>query len=735
MARGGKAAPAEPAKATQIEDNKPPAVPVPGSDAPVRKIDSNTLVQLGQEFSDLFGRYAQDRRLVELKWTRNLRQYLGIYDPEIEKEIGGQRSRAYPRVTRIKCISTLSRIMNLMYPGNEKNWELTASSSHDMDPKDVAQAVADMVQQRQAQGVATPVTEDMLDYAIQQLADKRADQLSTLIEGQLNEIGGNQTLDIIALDRKVAWSGILYGLGVLEGPYVRTVETQGWVSSVPAQPGGQITYKPITRQVRKPQYDFCPVWDFYPDMSAKILGQGDGYFLRKIMGKSQVRKLANRDGFFPDQVKKYLSNNSQGNYKPREFEAELRSMGTKAHVNDSMKQDPQSKYEIIVWKGPVSARKLEQCGVQIPEDKLADDIDAEIWMIDQTVIKADMNPWAKLGLEVKTVHTFSFDEDDTSPIANGLPYVIRDSVMSIAAATRMTLDNASVTCGPNIEVNTAFMQAGQDVSGIEAYKIWLRDDDGPTAQFPAVRKVDIDGHLAELESLIKLFMDFADAESFVGPATGGDMQQMPSEPMRTAAGASMLRGEAALPFKDIIRNFDSYKQSMIEALVAFNRKFNPDLTQPATYNVVARGATSLIAKEVRGIQLDQLATTLTPEERDHIDERKFVEMRFAVRDMSSLLVPEEEAERKKQLREQQMAQAQDIATRLQVAQERQFLSQAFKNITQGQKNSAAADATSTQTAIGILEHGLPDGVNGDGTGTTPNNSKAGSQAPGNGAGA
>jgi hypothetical protein len=731
MARGGKAAaaaPAAPAQATVTQDQQPPAVTVEG-EAPVRKIDSQTLTALGQELGSLFVQYAADRRLTELKWLRNLRQYLGIYDPEIEREIGGSRSRAYPRVTRIKVVSTLSRIMNLMYPGNERNWELNASPCPEMDPADVAQAVSELVQERQGDGVPTPVTMEMVDYAVQRLADQRACELTKLIDDQLQEIGGNQTLDIIALDRKVALSGILYGLGVLEGPYVREIQKSGWMQVLPTQAGQQPTYKPIERTIRKPQYDFCSVWDFYPDMSAKTLWGVEGYFLRKVMGRSQVRKLADRDGFFADQVKKYLSNNTQGNYKPREFEVDLRSMGTKAHVNDSMKQDPQSKYEIIVWKGPVSARKLQQLGIQIAEDKLADDIEAEIWLIDNIVIRADMNPWRKLGMDVRTVHCFNFDEDDTSPIANGLPYVIRDSQMSVAAATRMTLDNASVTCGPNLEVNTSLMQPGQDLSGIEAYKIWLRDDDGPTSQYPAVRKVDVDGHLAELQSLIKLFMDFADAESFVGPATGGDMQSMPSEPMRTAAGASMLRGEAALPFKDIIRNFDTYKQSVIEALVAFNKKFNPALAPEGDYNVVARGATSLIAKEVRGAQLDQLAQTLRPEDWDNIDERKFLEQRFAVRDMSSLLLPEEEAERKKAQREASQAQMAQIAQRLQIAQERSLLSQAFKNITQGQKNSAAADAQSTGTAISILEHGLPDGVNDDG-----NDAKDGSQSSGSRAG-
>ena len=109
---------------------------------------------------------------------------------------------------------------------------------------------------------------------------------------------------------------------------------------------------------------------------------------------------------------------------------------------------------------------------------------------------------------------------------------------------------------------------------------------------------------------------------------------MPSEPMRSAAGASMLRGDAALPFKDIVRNFDSFTQSMINALVQFNRKFNPGRAAEGDYNVIARGATSLIAKEVRGMQIDQLLQTmptLAESVTTHTDERKFAEAVYKVR--------------------------------------------------------------------------------------------------------
>ena len=53
--------------------------------APVPVIRSEELRQLGQNLDKLFMQYVSDRRIAELKWLRNLRQYLGLYDPEIEK--------------------------------------------------------------------------------------------------------------------------------------------------------------------------------------------------------------------------------------------------------------------------------------------------------------------------------------------------------------------------------------------------------------------------------------------------------------------------------------------------------------------------------------------------------------------------------------------------------------------------------------------------------------------------
>ena len=688
------------APAVALSEQLPPDVMVEAPEtAPTPVIRAEELRSLGQNLDKLFLQYVSDRRVAELKWTRNLRQYLGIYDPDIENEMSKNRSRAYPRITRVKCISVLSRIMNLMFPGNERNWELKASPSPDMHPEDVMQAIQRASAKAQEMGLPEGISDDMIEAAVQALADERADKLALLLDDQLQELGGDQTLDYVSLARKVAQSGVLYGLGVLRGPFARPVQTTKWsLMNGAAMPQTVTNYKP--------QFEFLPIWDFYPDMSAKTFQQMDGYFIRLVMSRAQVRDLADRSDFFAQQIRDYLARTPVGNYKAQPFETELRGMGVKINVNEQKAET--SKYEIIVWNGPVTAHYLQLAGVEVPEENLADDIDAEIWMIDGNVIKADMNPWRKIGADVRTIHTFLFDEDDTSPVGNGLPNVMRDSQMSVSAAARMLLDNASITCGPQIELNTDLLRPDQDLTAIQSQKIWYREGTGPDAAQPAVRNVQIDAHMDELLKTIELFMKFADMETFVGPATGGDMAKgvMPSEPLRTAAGASMLRGDAALPFKDIIRNFDIFTQSLINSLVKFNRLFNPTLAPEGDYNVIARGATSLIAKEVRGMQIDQLVQTLTPMEAAHVDERKLVEARFKVRDMGDLLIPLDEAKRR-QAQQQQMQQEQaQQAKEAAAANIRKLLSDAFKNVAQGQKNAANADAAAVESMLKVLEAGV-----------------------------
>jgi hypothetical protein len=669
----------------------PPLVAEP---AP-RARDTNKLRALGSKLAGDFSQYESHRKNAELRWARNLRQFLGEYDPEVSKLFDKQRSQAYPRITRVKCVSMLSRLMNLLFPTSEKNWGISASPVPNLSVIDLNT----VLQQLQSTAQGQPLVSDNIERAVLDFAKARAIKLETEVEDQLAEVGGNRNLSYVALCRRVLLSGILYGAGVLKGPFVREQKQRRWV------PNEMNQYVPEEFMAMRPQLEFVSLWNYYPDMSAKDVHQMDGQFQRMVLSKSQLRELADNPDFFGEVILQVLQNMPQGNYKEKSHESELRMIGVHTNVNPNAGR----KYEVLVWEGFVASDYMEAAGLVLPGGK-KDLVDASVWMLDGQIIRADLSPWAELEPDerVQLYHHFIFEEDDSSLLGNGLPNIMRDSQMAISAASRMLLDNASVICGPNLEVNRSLLTPGQDDTSVQPYKIWYREGMGLEAQWPAVRNVEIEGHLAELQSVVKMFMDFSDTETFVNPATGGDMQKGPSEPFRTAAGASMIQGMAALPFKDVVRNFDTFTTSVINGLILFNKHFNTKQEVQGDFTPIARGSSSLIAKEVRGMVLDQLASTLQPEERPYIKWHAMLGERLAVRDieLTKVLCSVDEATQIDQALQQKNAEQQAQMTELLRAEVRKLLADSVKSLTQANSNDAKAEAATYNAVLEGLESGV-----------------------------
>lgn len=679
------------------------------------------IARLGSMLAGRFNQYEWDRRVSELQWERNQRQYLGVYDPDIERNMDVNRSRAYPKLTRVKCVSMLSRLMNLLFPVDDKNWTVLPSAVPDLDEADL-QGILDALYPpppvqtptstdnlnaaMPSAGTPPPVVpdDDKIEQAIRDFALKRARKMELEIEDQLQELGGMRIMDWVVLCRLVLQSGIRYGMGVLKGPFVQEQDQRTWT----ADAQGRITAQKITAY--RPRYEFVQLWDYYPDLSVRRLDQMDGQFERVVMSRHELIKLKTRPDFFASQIDKVFNQIPTGNYKRRAYETEILAMGPQLNVLHANT----NKYEAYVWTGFISASELSECGVAVDDADEHEDVKAIVWTVNGIVIKAEVSPWTKLkqGDQMAMYHHFVFEENESSLFGNGLPQIMRDSQMGVCSAVRMAIDNASIQ--RNFEVNTQLLRMDMDITSIEPDKIWYRDDDSPaTLQYPAVRSVDLPMHLPEMMNLAKMFSQFADTETFVNAATGGDMQNGPSEPFRTAAGASMLRGDAALPFKDVVRNFDRFTESVINSMLIFNKNFNTKDNIHGDFQPIARGATSLIAKEVLGIQLDALAQTLTPEEKVYLKPRNLLRARVRVRDLdvADLVMNDSECDAVDAANQQKQQQAESNQQQLMSAQIREILASALKDISQAGKNTANAEATTAGVILKAVETGLnPDTV-------------------------
>jgi len=116
----------------------------------VPETNEKRLNALGDRLFRLWPTYVSDRRLVEEKWMKSLRQIKGVYDPEVAAMIPKDRSKAYPRMTAWTCKGTIARLLQIAFPGGsgttaEKNFGVKASPLPDL-PVEQLQQVLDTLQ-------------------------------------------------------------------------------------------------------------------------------------------------------------------------------------------------------------------------------------------------------------------------------------------------------------------------------------------------------------------------------------------------------------------------------------------------------------------------------------------------------------------------------------------------------------------------------------------------------------
>ena len=651
-------------------------------DVVVPVVNVEWMKKLGQKFYSQFGQYKKDRRETEQQWLRNLRQVKGIYDPEIESRIDDDQSKAYPKVTRTKVIGTVARLMEMLFPQTEKNWAIAPSPLPDLSQSDL-QMVLDELTAPGEDGTAPPdPTDEQIEEAIYKHAKTKAARMDKEIDDQLQEI------EYITLARKVVFSAVQYSIGILKGPLVKKRESRSWKKDPLT---GRLTATTVDGFT--PFYEPVSVWDWYPDMSAKEFEQMDGSYQRHIMSRNQLSELKKRHDFYVEAIELWLKNNTAGNYKELEWETELRVKADRKNLTDLAGR----KYELWEWWGFVSGHDLKACGVNIPDDKLSMELEANLWGIGPTIIKAKLHPYDE---KTSMYHTFVYEEDDINLTGNGLPQVVRDSQLAIAEASRMLLDNASVVCGDMLELNTDLLIPGQSLD-IYARKTWLREGSGQEASLPAVRAIQMNSHLPELTGIINLFMGFADTETALPPPALGDPSKGGSEALRTTGGMSMLMGAAALPIRDTVRNFDKFTTSFIGSLYYWNMEFNNNDAVKGDYVIIARGSTSLIAKEVRANSLDQFKLTLDDEERAHVSTRKLLVERMKARDIPLDVLDDEKDVEAKLERQSQVAQEQAAQqTELINAEIKKLVSAAFKDVALA---TASQSNANTETFNAIVE--------------------------------
>ncbi len=577
--------------------------------------------------------------------------------------------------------------MQMLWPQTEKNYGITPSPLPDLSIAQLQEVLDTLVQltaqQKQIDPSQVQLDDDTIEKAIYEYAEHKAGNMETKIDDDLAE------MKFIELARKVVFSACLYSVGVLKGPLHKKVKARKWMKDPNTG-----AYKAIEVDAYKPLYEFLRIWDWYPDMTANTLDKQDGTFERHVMTREQVEELAERPDFLQDRVQLWLKTHPTGNYEAQWWETVMKGEVKGDKIYSTAKET--RKYEVLSYWGTVSGHELRAAGVDVADADIGKSLRANCWMIGSTVIKAKLEP-----LEgIPHYHTFVFEEDDLSLLGNSQADTLRDSQLSICETARAALDNMSVI-GPMAVVNDDLLTPGQNTN-IRKHKTWHIEGLAANQSLnAAVGNVSIDSHLKELESLLNMFMDFADKESGLPPPSVGDTSGGGSEALRTSKNASMFLGAAALPLRDTVRNYDSFTVSVINALVAWNMKFDPNPNRDGDMDIVGKGSASLVAKEVLAGNLAEFRQSVTPDEQPYIDPHKMLLVRAKANDIPAdeIMLDKDVAEQNIQAAQARQDKQFDLQEGLLRAQVEAELTTSILNVAQAHKADAAIDSDAQKIAI------------------------------------
>ena len=616
---------------------------------------SEQMSGLGMWLRDRFEDVKSKRLSTEQEWLKDLRQFKGIYETEEWQRLSGgkYRSRLFSKMTRRKVRAFDSRMMEMLFPaGKDRNWSIRHSPEPDVIMTPAAQTLlqqeqmkvmdADVqrlsqesgeppeqiVQKLQAGGYEPEVSQQQLNEIQLAVAKAAATRMENAIADQLELVHYKRICG------KALHSGHKYGTGILKGPLLEVISRPKWVF----QEGqwAQVFEKQLT-----PYVEYVPVWSWYPDAAAKDPMSLEFSFQRHLMLKSQVADLARMPGFDADLIRTYLTNFPDGDAQQLSWETEVDAEDERNHSEESRSI---RRYEVLEYWGVLNDAFLRDLGLE-PDPLKSPWL--HIWVIGHFVIKVGRTPLT--GMD-HLYHLYYFEEDETSVWGSSVPSIMRDDQHALNSTVRAMMDNVASTVGPQWEVNTDYLHPGERSRDIYANRVWYRRGDGRN---PAIRAVEVSSRLNEFLGLKQTFETQIHENTLPAYMQGGSAG---SGAGRTASGLSMLMGSANLDVKDQITAFDlGITRSLIKGMYLWNMQFNDDDDLKGDYEVVARGSSSLVAKEIRTQQLDQLLPLLmNPVYADYVDQRKLLDEIFKARDMldSEILLRPEEYDERKRLKEQ-----------------------------------------------------------------------------------
>jgi len=631
-------------------------------------MNESAIQNIGGKLHAEFDKNAALRRPFEQRWIDDLRQYQGVYPPEVLKKLTEQnRSTLYLRKTKAKVDSIKAHLMDLLFPAKgERNWDISPSTTPEVHPSLLFEARGMMEAHMGRRLNAAELRSLTLS-----LAADAASGMGDEMENQLAEGPGRKAYR--ATCESLIFQGVLFGTGVLKGPLVERRKREKFAYSDASGWALGSDEGPLW-----PYTEFVSIWDVYPDLTSTTV-EGLRYVWQTHMKNQQeLLELETWPGFNAAAIRAHITEVPDGDAELVQHEADKRQVS-----NDDGRQVPTSlpgRWRLMERWGYLPGKDLVDAGIE--------DIDptevypANVWLLGTKVIKAVLAPIE--GIDIP-YNFFFYSEDETAFFPEGVASIIRHPEKAFNAAMRMVLDNAAICSGPQFGVNMSALHDGTNPDEQYPFKVWKFKSGADLAA--AFRVYEINSSIPDLTQVAKLMADWSDEVTTPRFMSGDSPTRGAAE---TASGLSMLMGAANITLKGLVNQFDNnVTRPFITNLYYWNMKFNPREDIKGDFVIKAVGASALMTREIQAQNvMKALQASENPRFRPYVKDPELITEAFKLMDLGpSVLRSKEEAEQFRQEEIRQQAQANVEAVLAEAAKRGIPLPQAVMNMlaVEGQK--------------------------------------------------
>ena len=569
------------------------------------------LNSLGMILESKYTEYKDARDDIEDNWIEDLRAFMGQYDPEVLAKIQskGDRSQVYVGLTRTKVLAAFSRMTDLLFQPGQKFFSIEATpvSKQPLVEQELTEQAALEIMQA-AEVVDPGLVDDLIVARLDELKQEIEEETERRVEN-MEEAILDQAIEsnLEGKMKDAIMEQVIFGTGAMKAGTLRIDKDHKWIKG---EEGFQLVYE----ESAFPEMEAVSVFDLYPDPHATSMDDLRDLFRRHIISRQEFKDLIDFPGFNKDLINECIEMNPEGNHDEAQHEKDRRQI---ANVND--RSSDTHKFELLEYWGSLNGFDLQDAGVEFgEEDDLAQEYQANVWIVDGKVIKAQLNP---LPGGIIPYFIFPYEKNPHAFWGTGVPRMMRDSQATMNAATRIYLDNVALSSGPMVEVNTDIMASGEDPTELYPWRVFLRE--GGDGNQPMVRFYQPQSNSPALVSVIELFRRFADETTALPSYTHGQTQ---SSLNRTATGISILMSNANIVLKSVIKNIDDYlTKPMIRSLYDWNMTWNENENVKSDMRIVAKGSTALIQKEVQSQRLLQFLSLINnPIDAQMVDREKLL---------------------------------------------------------------------------------------------------------------